>query len=318
MVTSLLQEQHEILTRSKRKTKRVRLSDSDGEESGAECTAMEEDKETDPKEAKAVNLKEAEPKLSYQDKLTRAGRTPIEWMDWSDTEGDEDLILKTYENSLPTLETMLGPNVTFTAEEKEAMWKPWRKALIVKPMRKSVGYVALCNRAKPMWRLEGEFQVVDIGNGYFLFRFSKQADYKQVLMEGPWSIGGYCIIVRQWTPYFWADKDTVDKVTTWVRLPYLPVGYYTENGIKKIGEQIGKVLKMDFSTTHVNKGRFARACIEIDLSKPLTGIVYVEGQDHRVEYEGLVVNGWNGFFNQCLHFTFLVVNYLLISSPYCT
>lgn len=74
---------------------------------------------------------------------------------------------------------------------------------------------------------------------------------------------------------------------TWIRLPSLPIWYFKEKSIEKIGALIGKVLKLDYSTKVACKGRFARASVEIDLTKPLVGVIFVEGREHKVEYEGL-------------------------------
>lgn len=165
----------------------------------------------------SIPMPEAEPdqqKLPYKDKLTNVQKTPEEWKDWPDEEGYEDLLPKIDHLADAPSRWYKGPNVTFSREEKLELWKPWRKAVIVKPLHKSIGYPVLCNRAKSMWRLKGEFQAVDIGHSCSIFRFSEKEDYKRVLTEGPWNIGGYCFIVCQWTPYFQPDKDVVECVIT--------------------------------------------------------------------------------------------------------
>lgn len=57
--------------------------------------------------------------------------------------------------------------------------------------------------------------------------------------------------------------------------------------MEKIGALLGKVLRLDYSTKAACKGQYSRACVELDLTKPLTWIIYVEGHEHKVEYEGL-------------------------------
>lgn len=72
------------------------------------------------------------------------------------------------------------PNTIFTKEE-EAVWQPWRKALIVKSLHYSIGYKVLCEKAMQLWNLTGSSHVIDLGFGCFLFRFSNTDDYKNVL-----------------------------------------------------------------------------------------------------------------------------------------
>lgn len=246
VVVPLTQEEQANLEISRRKGKCLRLGDSDGVDATMSETLVEK-----PANTQQTGL---EKRLSYKDKLTNAKRPPGEWMDWPDEDGDEDL--------LPRIEHMAelpsrlcnGPNVTFTKEEKLEMWQSWRKAIMVKPLHRSIGYTSLCNRAKPMWKMQGDFQAVNIGHGCFIFRFSNKEDYKRVLTEGLWNIGGYCIVVRQWTSFFKPDDDVVEKVITWVRFPSLAIWYFNQKSIEKIGALIGKVLRIDFSTKVACKG----------------------------------------------------------------
>lgn len=46
-------------------------------------------------------------------------------------------------------------------------------------------------------------------------------------------------------------------------------------------------MKVDHNTLKVSCGRFARVCVEIDLTKPMIGRICVEGKWYRIEYEGL-------------------------------
>lgn len=73
----------------------------------------------------------------------------------------------------------------------------------------------------------------------------------------------------------------------WVHLADLPVMLYEENVLWKIASVIGNPIKIDIHTLQVARGRYASVCIAVDLSKPLRGVVYVNGARIQVEYEGL-------------------------------
>lgn len=167
------------------------------------------------------------------------------------------------------------------------MWKPWRKALIIRPLHYSIGYKVLCDRAKVMWKLEGEFHALDLGHGCFLFRFSKCQDYKNVLLGGPWNIGDYCVVVRRWNPWFDPSEDILEKVNAWIRVSGILVWCYNPIGFKCIGDKLGKVMKIDHSTKYVYRGKYAKFCVEVDLTKKLDSRVGVEGQEYFLSYEGL-------------------------------
>lgn len=50
---------------------------------------------------------------------------------------------------------------------------------------------------------------------------------------------------------------------------------------------VGKPIKVDRNTLKVERGRFARICIEVDLTQPIVGKVWLKGHWYKLEYEGL-------------------------------
>lgn len=54
-----------------------------------------------------------------------------------------------------------------------------------------------------------------------------------------------------------------------------------------IGNELGKPVKVYITTLRTERGRYARICIEIDLTKPLTSVITICGYYVKVEYEGL-------------------------------
>lgn len=54
-----------------------------------------------------------------------------------------------------------------------------------------------------------------------------------------------------------------------------------------IGNAIGSVLRVDSDTASEAKGRFARICIHVNLDKPLTTSILLEGVVQEVLYEGI-------------------------------
>lgn len=281
-------EEREELVRSRMRGKRCRTTE-EGLFDSLEAIVAEKHKVVPEFHILPPSPPPAEPqKLSYRDKVRNVQANPETWKDWSDSEDDEELLEPITVPEIPMKECR-GPNVVFSKEEKEEMWKPWRKTLIIKPMHHAIGYKVLSTRARSLWKIEGEFRIMDLGFSCFIFRLSKKSDYRRMLMEGPWSIGGYAISVRRWSPTFKPEKDVVDRVTTWVRFPQLPAWCYTELGLRRVGSLLGRVLKVDYDTKFACRGRFARLCVELDLTQPLLGIIYVEGDGHKVEYEGLDV-----------------------------
>ncbi|XP_019151954.1 PREDICTED: uncharacterized protein LOC109148674 [Ipomoea nil] len=95
------------------------------------------------------------------------------------------------------------------------------------------------------------------------------------------------VIVQQWTPNFIPSKNRVQKILAWVRLSSIPVEYFDEVYLWKLGEQIGKPIKIDTTTSLASRGKFARICVEIDISKPLLAKFWIEQEVCPIEYVGI-------------------------------
>ena len=48
---------------------------------------------------------------------------------------------------------------------------PWEGALIVKLLGKEVGFITMRDRLKKAWKLCGDFEMMDLGKGFFLLKF---------------------------------------------------------------------------------------------------------------------------------------------------
>ncbi|KAI9073528.1 hypothetical protein K1719_044524 [Acacia pycnantha] len=67
----------------------------------------------------------------------------------------------------------------------------------------------------------------------------------------------------------------------------VPFEFYNVESLRRIGNMIGKMIKVDCSTSIYDKGGFARICVEIDLKQPLLPTYLVFGEERPIVYEGL-------------------------------
>ncbi|CAL8993809.1 unnamed protein product [Prunus brigantina] len=141
-----------------------------------------------------------------------------------------------------------GPSIQFSEKAMSWLFKPWENALIVKLLGHSHTYNYLHDRLQHKWSLKRSWKLVDLVNDYFVVKFELEEDLEFVLTRGPWIIAGQ----------------------------YL-----------RIGNLLGKLLKIDALTTSQNRGKFARMCVELDLTKPLEAFVQINQEWYNIEYEGL-------------------------------
>ncbi|CAN1129318.1 hypothetical protein LINPERHAP2_LOCUS5155 [Linum perenne] len=57
--------------------------------------------------------------------------------------------------------------------------------------------------------------------------------------------------------------------------------------VERIGNHIGKTVRLDLATSEGARARYARVCVEVDLSRPLLGKYVIEDNVYLVEYESL-------------------------------
>ncbi|XP_056690305.1 uncharacterized protein [Spinacia oleracea] len=112
-------------------------------------------------------------------------------------------------------------------------------------------------------------------------------DYDFVMTQGPWMIGDSYLTIRKWVPNFVPDEAPIKALTAWVRIPNLSVEYFDRNFLFRIGEKIGKVVRIDKNTESMDRGQYIRLCIEVDLTKPLLSKFRLNGRIWKVQYEGL-------------------------------
>ncbi|KAL4389891.1 hypothetical protein AHAS_Ahas03G0090400 [Arachis hypogaea] len=197
----------------------------------------------------------------------------------SDAENADDITLKRMPDGLYNL--IIGERV------KRELCNEWWETLIVKLIGRRITLAVMKRRLETMWAKRGSLEVIDLGNEYFLVKFFNGEDLDYALTEGPWKIFDHYLTVRLWKPEFDPMKASIDNIAAWVRLPGLPIEYYNRTILEKIGNIIGRTLKVDSNTAEVSREKFARICVEVDLEKPLTTNYMINGVKYAVEYEGV-------------------------------
>lgn len=100
----------------------------------------------------------------------------------------------------------LKPKCYIAESILEELWTPWKDAVIVTLLGKTLGYLTMKDRLRATWTLSGGMDMIDIGSGYFLVKFDRAADREKVICEGPWMIFDHYVAVRPWTPDFIASE----------------------------------------------------------------------------------------------------------------
>ncbi|XP_058783386.1 uncharacterized protein LOC131658066 [Vicia villosa] len=179
------------------------------------------------------------------------------------------------------------PQIFLSKQEERRIQRPWRRGVIVKLLGRKIGYKALENRLKQMWVRKGIIRIIDLGYDYYLVCFTHDDDKNAVMMDGPWFIYDHYLTVKEWSPDFHPENDSIVKVAVWIRISGLPVEYYDPKILYVIGNLVGNTIKVDKNTLQGERGKYARICVEVDLTKPLFAMFELKDKSYRVEFEGL-------------------------------
>ncbi|KAH7845486.1 hypothetical protein Vadar_002804 [Vaccinium darrowii] len=179
------------------------------------------------------------------------------------------------------------PSITITDEDKVRIWKPWSTSIIIRVIGRSLGHTYLIHKLETMWKPLENMMCMDLGDHFWLVRFNSPSDMTKVLNEGPWFIGPHYVAIRKWEPECDTSSAKVSTSVVWVRLPGLPVEFYDKEMLLKIGAKVGKLLKIDLRTETNEKVRFARLCVQVDLSTALVSRIRVGNHVQKVSYEGI-------------------------------
>jgi len=163
--------------------------------------------------------------------------------------------------------------------------KPWGETIplpvIISNTRKDWGFV------------KGQIDYLDLGNGWILFRFSNLQDITLVGNGRTWHVSGLNLVLRRWEPFFDPFSATIQRIDQWVKITCLPLELWEEETLKQLLQNVGQFIRVDDITLSRSKGKFARVCINIDITKPLRRSLFIPvlNQPRPLEvpisYEGL-------------------------------
>src|ERR1044072_6084817 len=77
----------------------------------------------------------------------------------------------------------------------DGLCSPWKDALVVSLLGKRLGFRTMKTKLSNVWRLVGDFDLLDLDNGFFLVKFDLEADKKKVMDGGPWMIFDHYLAV---------------------------------------------------------------------------------------------------------------------------
>ncbi|KAI5322642.1 hypothetical protein L3X38_031714 [Prunus dulcis] len=150
------------------------------------------------------------------------------------------------------------PCIQFFERAMDRICKPWKNALIVKLLGRSHTNNNIHDRLQHKWSLKCGWKLVDL-----------------------------YLVLQKWRPGFCPITAHITRMAPWIRVSAIQLECFDVWALKRIRNLLGNLLKIDALTTAQNMGKFARLCVELDLTKPLEAFIQINPVWYNIEYEGL-------------------------------
>ncbi|KAL8153492.1 hypothetical protein V2J09_011252 [Rumex salicifolius] len=171
-----------------------------------------------------------------------------------------------------------SPWIQVADEVMDALTTPWKCSIIIKLPGRMISFPVFKHPS-------GGIVISNLPNNFFLVHFMLDADLVGALTGDPWTIFGHYMMVR---------------------ISGLPMMMYDKNLLFAISSTIENPLRIENNTLNATRWRFARVCVEVELTKLLKGEMFVNGERLQIEYESLhlICDACRRYGHDCDHCLF--------------
>jgi hypothetical protein len=111
-------------------------------------------------------------------------------------------------------------------------------------------------------------EIVELNRNWFAFTFL-QPEHSKWALGKPWSVNNSPLLLKPWSPLFDANKERMDIIPVWVRLPTLPLHFWSFEHFKLIGNYLGDFLDADMTFEETKQRKVARVLVNLNIREGL-------------------------------------------------
>ncbi|XP_071933097.1 uncharacterized protein [Coffea arabica] len=136
--------------------------------------------------------------------------------------------------------------------------------------------------------LRGECPIGLLDSKHILLRPSVEEDYTRLWCRKSWYIGKFHMSLSKWTIDFKPGAES-SIAPVWVNFPGLPLPFFEKQFLLKLGNLLGRPLKVDEATASLKRPSVARILLEVDVLHSPRSRIWI-GDDQwgfwqKIEYE---------------------------------
>ena len=120
-------------------------------------------------------------------------------------------------------------------EEDLACCESFAKLFLVgEVLGESMPLKSISSKMKVEWKTSGESSFMDLGNDFFLIKFSTSGDYSKVWEDRPYFIKKQVNVLQRWREEFDPFNESLKAATLWARVIGLHIELWGANTVIKI------------------------------------------------------------------------------------
>lgn len=182
------------------------------------------------------------------------------------------------------------PAIILTQIEEDQLRKQRENTLIMKFSSGMPNLYEIRSHIHTEWNLERPPAVGVIDQRHVTLHMASPADTKRALARTTNKIKTSMFRLFRWTPEFEIGRDS-SLAAVWVKMTNLPLHYFNESSLIRLGSILGTVLGVHQSTKNLTQQKYAKVCVELDVSKPLLDKLWIGtskeyGWEVSLQYEG--------------------------------
>ncbi|XP_019256828.1 PREDICTED: uncharacterized protein LOC109235244 [Nicotiana attenuata] len=190
--------------------------------------------------------------------------------------------------------------VKIEGEDVEQETAKWKNAIVIYVIGDSPSIGAMDRFVHSLGKYSKKPQIYYHNEDYFIIRFISSEERDRILYSGPHTINNRPIIMKAWLEEFNLHDEVLKTIPLWVKLPNLPVNWWSMTALSKIGSALGNPIYVDECTTDAVRVSYARLLVEMDITKPLPRQIKLQDPKGR-EMMQMVEYDWEPkYCNKCL------------------
>ncbi|KAJ6969950.1 hypothetical protein NC653_034499 [Populus alba x Populus x berolinensis] len=116
------------------------------------------------------------------------------------------------------------------------------------------------SRLRGVWKQSGDFELMDVNNGFFAVKFDIKDHITKVITRGSWMIFDHYLAVCTWSSDFNLVTTKINQTMVWQRILSLKLVFYDESFLLVMLIIVSTLVKVDLNTFNVEREKSAWVC----------------------------------------------------------